>query len=176
GTGLQSTGRPPRRGRNSLMSRFLLTSVALLDIALVCRPAWAADTKPAAWSQRFPEIAGRIPHFDQRMASNDFVVRQKVLTELTYFQPRDSKLYPPFLKALLKDPAPEIRRQAIEKLWEHNIFLSDQELPTTFEVHFIGTFDRTKPGQVAKLRKAAESAEAPGGWAIHNLGIIGDKE
>src|SRR5262249_24233200 len=108
--------------------------------------------------------------------SNDFVVRQKVLTELTYFQPRDSKLYPPFLKALLKDPAPEIRRQAIEKLWEHNIFLSDQELPATFEVHFIGTFDRTKPGQVAKLRKAAESAEAPGGWAIHNLGIIGDKE
>ena len=35
---------------------------------------------------------------------DDAAVRKRVVTELTYFRPRDSKAYPPFFRALLHDP------------------------------------------------------------------------
>lgn len=128
------------------------------------------------WSQRFPEVAGRIKHFDVRMTSPDSRVRMRVLTEVTYFRPRDSRLYPPFLRALLADADPEIRGEAVHRLWEHHHFLKKEELPKSFNVHLHGVFEWQDPKQVARLRAAARLKGAEGGWAIHALGIVGDKD
>jgi HEAT repeat protein len=99
-----------------------------------------------------------------------------VLTELTYFQPRNSKHYPPFLRALLADPSPTLRWQAVECLWEHNHFLDKKDLPAILEVPLMGEFAWQDPKHLERFRAAARSPEAYGGWAIHALGIVGDKE
>ena len=62
-----------------------------------------ATAQEGTWSERFPAVAQRVAHLDRRLSAEDAVIRKRVLTELTYFRPRDSKIYPPFLRALLKD-------------------------------------------------------------------------
>jgi len=128
-----------------------------------------------AWSERFPEVAARIRYLDKRMASPDDRVRLRVLTELAYFWPRDSRPYPPFLRALLKDPSPKVRWQAVHRLWEHNHFLDKQELPGDFDVPTFGLVNWRDAKEVARLRSAVRGSGAAAGWAIHALGIIGDE-
>jgi|GEM_PF-2111883 len=134
----------------------------------------AAD--PVIDSQHFPELARRIRHFDERITCPDESVRKKVLTELIYFNQRDSKLYPPLLVCLLADPSPEIRWSALSLLDEHGIQVSERELHDSISVPIIGLLDRTKPDSVASFRRIAEGEEASAGWAIKALGLIGDKE
>ena len=144
--------------------------------------ALAADSKPApgngepSWSERFPEIALRIRHLDRRMASADPKARLRVLTELTYFRARDSRVYPPFFRALLDDPSPAIRWEAAHRLWEHDPLLHPEELSKSFTVPLVGDLDAKNAQQIAAFRKAAGAGGAEAGWAIHALSLIGDKE
>jgi HEAT repeat protein len=166
----------PERAMNR---RLLLLSASVVLLPLLAAaadpPPGAAEGEPS-WSERFPEVAVRIRHFDGRMASADPKVRLRVLTELTYFRPRDSRVYPPFFRALLKDPSPEVRWQAVNILWNHNIFLDEKELPRSFTEPLVGALDRDNADDVKKFRAAARGTGPVAGWAIHALGIIGDKE
>lgn len=135
----------------------------------------AAPAEEQLWSERFPSIAQRIAHLDRRLTAPDAAIRKRVLTELTYFRPRDSKLYPPFLRALLEDPSPEVRGQAVELLWEHSVFLGSEELPDFFHVPLVGDFRWRDPAELERVRNLAGTRDAPsGGWAIHALGLVGD--
>jgi HEAT repeat protein len=127
------------------------------------------------WSRRFPEVAARVRHLDKRLASTDESVRLGVLTELTYFQPRDSRVYPPFLRALLRDPSPKIRWEALHRLWEHQL-LDRKEVPASFEAPLVGMVVGQDPKHLNRLRELAKTLDATGGWAIHILGILGDRE
>src|SRR5438045_3293311 len=104
------------------------------------------------WSEPFPAIAQRVPQLDQRLAAEDVEVRKRVLAVLRFVQMRDSKVYPPFLRGLLDDKSPEIRGLAIEWLWEHNIFLHQEDLPACFDVHFVGEFHWKNPAELARVR------------------------
>jgi hypothetical protein len=127
------------------------------------------------WSERFPAIAGRIPHLDQRLADQDAATRIGVLRELTYFRPRDSKAYPPFLAALLEDPSSDVRGEAIELLWEHHVFLKLEQLPDSFSVPFLGEIHWKDPVELERVREMALRPDTPeGGWALHVLGLLDD--
>src|SRR5688572_17400976 len=75
------------------------------------------------WSERFPEVAKLVRHVDRRMGADEGM-RKRVITELTFGRPRDSKVYPPFLRALLDDPSAEIRGLAVDRLAEHQVDLN----------------------------------------------------
>jgi HEAT repeat protein len=128
------------------------------------------------WSKRFPEVARRVSGLDEKLASKDQQTRVEVLYHLYSAQARDSKNYPPFFRALLRDPSGQVRYEAVHRLWEHHVLLSRDELPASFEVPFFGPLEWQKADQLARLRKQAENPDAPGGWAIHTLGIVGDQE
>lgn len=151
-----------------------LLLVAAAPLGIVHRTT-AQDGK-ASWAERFPVIAARVGHLDQRMKSPDERVRRRVLTQLTYFCPRDSKHFPPFLRALLDDPSPKLRWEAVHCLWEHNHFLERKELPASLEVPLVGEFAWQDPKHLERFRNTARTPEAVGGWAIHALGIVGDRD
>ena len=156
---------------------FVMQTGAFAEKALPpSAPNSAPLTTAKAWSQQFPSLAARVRHFDVRMNSADDKVRLRVLTEITYFNNRDTKAYPPFLRQLLKDPSPEIRWQAVHRLWEHNHFLDLNELPESFDVPLLGHFNRLDPKQISQFRTIAKSTGPNGGWAIHTLGIIRDSD
>lgn len=153
------------------MSRFAASYLVLVSAA-----AAPAGAQERTWSERFPALARRVPYLDRRLAADEVVIRKRVVTELTYFRPRDSKVYPPFLRALLKDPSPEIRGEAVERLWEHHVFLALGELPSSFHVHAVGEFRWKEPAEVARVRELARRRDEPaGGWATHALALVGDK-
>ncbi|KKK51066.1 hypothetical protein LCGC14_3118680, partial [marine sediment metagenome] len=123
------------------------------------------------------EIARRIRHFDARMGSDNAAVRLKVLTELTYFHPRDSKLYPPLLRYLLKDPSPKVRWEAIKRLRAHGIFLTKAELPESYQVPMAGLCKPKDPESLARLRKMLSGTRgASAGWAITALAVAKDEK
>ncbi|MSQ97598.1 MAG: HEAT repeat domain-containing protein [Gemmataceae bacterium] len=156
----------------------LRTAHVLLLLAaglLVAPHAHVQDAKDS-WAKKFPAIAVRIKHLDERMNSPEEYVRKRVLNELTSYQPRDSKHYPPFLRALLKDSSPALRWQAVHQLWEHNHFVDKKDLPAILDVPLMGEFAWQDPKHLERFRSAARSPDADGGWAIHALGIVGDKE
>jgi len=134
------------------------------------------EAQEKSWSERFPEIARRVPHLDRRMAADDVEVRKRVLRTLNFVRLRDSKVYPPFFRALLKDPSPEIRGLAVYQLWEHMVFLDPKELPESFHVHFVDDFQWKDPKELARVRTIAQALNADGGWAIQALALVGDKE
>src|SRR5687768_10502782 len=109
---------------------------SVLLCVLLVSTASGQELPGTKWSERFPDVARRIRRLDQRLASKEAAIRKRVLTELTYFQPRNSKVYPPFFRALLKDPSAEIRGEVVRHLWQHNVFLGRDELPESFHVHF----------------------------------------
>lgn len=127
------------------------------------------------WSQRFPGIALRIPHFDARMDCEEARVRLRVLTELTYFRRRDSKLYVPFLRALLRDASPDLTWEALARLGEHGITVERADLPAALEVPMVGRLVPTDPESVAAMRATAELGGVASGWALFALGLIGDE-
>lgn len=133
-----------------------------------------AQEKP--WSERFPVIAKRIPHLDKRLNAKDEAIRLRVLTLLTTVRPRDSKNHPPFLKAVLKDPSPKIRGQALRTLWDHDVTLAPKELPKSFDVPLVGDFHWQDPKWVARMRVLAKGPGPQGGWALYALALIGDKQ
>jgi len=123
-----------------------------------------------------PEIAKYVRHYDSRMSSSIPEVRLKVLTELTYFHQRDSKFYPSFLQLLLNDPSPAIRWQALARLDEHGITVSDTDLPVSVAVPMGGLLDRTSQDSIQRFRKQAASMEPEGGWAVRALGLMHDTQ
>jgi HEAT repeat protein len=143
---------------------------------LLLAPGTVAQEK--TWSMRFPAIAQRIPHLDRRLAAEDVEIRQRALTMLITGRPRDSAAYPPFLRALLKDPSSEIRGLAMHLLWEHQVFVPRDELPASFHVaaHFIGEFRWQDPQQLERIRAMARTLDAEAGWAIRALALVHDKE
>jgi HEAT repeat protein len=64
----------------------------------------------------------------------------------------------------------------VHRLCEHTVFVDRQELPESFRVHLVGDFHWQDAGQLARVRRQAESPDADGGWAIHALGLVGDRE
>ena len=151
-----------------------MSHFAVCCLVLVLAAPAAAQER--TWCERFPAVARRVPHLDRRLAADQVVIRKRVVTELTYFRPRDSKVYPPFLRALLKDPSPEVRGEAVERLWEHHVFLAHEELPASFHVHAVGEFRWKDPAEVARVRDLALRRDDPaGGWATHALALVGDK-
>jgi HEAT repeat protein len=155
-----------------------LTRVTLLLplAALLSATPAVAQPEKKSWSQKHPELAVRIGNLDKRMSSDDVHIRKRVLNALLSGRPRDSKQYPPFLRDMLRDPSPNLRGDAIEHLWEHNQFLDRKDLPATFHVHFVGVFDWNNAQELQRVRDMARSSGPDGGWAIHALGIVGDKE
>jgi HEAT repeat protein len=161
------------------MTAKVCTAVMLAALAAAAGLAGEPPAAADSWTRRFPEIAARIPHFEQRMACDSAAVRLRVLTALTYFHFRDSKLYPPFLKALVKDPAPNIRWEAIWKLREHNVFLPARELPDELAVPLAGRFRPRDQDSLAAFRRVvAEAADddARAGWALCALAVAKDRE
>ena len=145
--------------------------------ALILLLMLPAPAQEQPWSERFPALGERVSHLDQRLASPDAAVRIRVLSELTYFRPRDSKVYPPFLRALLEDPSPEVRGEALKLLREHHVFLGPDELPDSFHVHSVGEFRWRDPAELERVRDMAERVDrSEGGWAIFALGLVGDHE
>jgi HEAT repeat protein len=149
-----------------------------IRLGVGCLILLGAATAPAEeqrWSERFPAIAQRIPHLDLRLTAQDAAIRKRVLTDLTYIRPRDSTIYPPFLRALLKDPSSEVRGEAVKRLWEHHVFLGPEELPDSIDVPLVGGFRWRDPAELDRLRDLAGQRDAPsGGWAIYALGLAGD--
>ncbi|HYT88864.1 MAG TPA: hypothetical protein VEL76_09160 [Gemmataceae bacterium] len=160
--------------RPTLTRRLFGLTLALAFVPGV-EPAGGQE-KQRSWAKRFPEVAAHIRHLDQRLASADERVRLRVLSELTYFHPRDSRVYPPFLRALLSDPSPKLRWEAIHRLWEHHHFLDRKALPASFEVPLVGLLQWQAPKHLDRFRAVAKGGDATGGWAIHALGIVGDRE
>jgi hypothetical protein len=142
--------------------------MALFAAPVVC---CAADE---TWE--FPEIARYVRHFDVRIRSPK--ARLGVLTELTYFHPRNSRLYPPFFRRLLKDPSPRLRWEALSRLDDHGIRIPPENVPDVLLVPLAGLLDRTEPDSVARFRRlAAGNRDAAfAGWAIKALGLIGDAD
>jgi len=106
-------------------------------------------------------------------------VRLRVLTELPYFHNRDSKLYPPFLRALLRDASPKVRWEAAARLRKHHIFLDLKEVPDVVEVHPGKLLDLENPESMAWAWKstAAANRDSPGaGWAISALALFKDRD
>lgn len=131
----------------------------------MCRAGW--------YEQRFPEIAARVPHFDQRM--RDPQQHLRILTELTYFWPRDSKVYPPFLRYLLHDSSPRIRWEAASRLRLHGTFLSREELPEFFDVPLSGTLNWRDEKCLERFRSRLEKKDDPSaGWAASGLALAKD--
>ena len=109
------------------------------------------------------------------MRSQDAAVRQRMLSELTSCHPRDSKLYPPFLRYLLNDPSPAIRWAAISRLRDHGIFLSADELPASFELHTVGLVTPGDPESLERIRAMATDPHSPiAGWAVTALAAAQD--
>ena len=125
----------------------------------------------------FPEIAALVGHFDVRMRSPDASVRQRVQMELTYFHPRDSKLYPPFFRYLLNDESPAIRWSAINHLRQHGVFLSVDELPESFNAPIAGLCRPSDPESLKRIRAiaAADPHSANAGWAVTALAVAKDQ-
>jgi HEAT repeat protein len=140
--------------------------------------AWQARDagSKASWAERFPQLAQRITHLDKRLTSSNEHIRRRVLTTLVSGRPRDSRHYPAFFRALLDDPSPKVRGEAVRRLWEHNHFLERKDLPRSFHVPFVEVFDWQDAKDVARVRDMARFRGPDGGWAIHALGIIGDKD
>ena len=144
-------------------------------LTLLLTPPAPAQEQP--WSERFPAIAERVSHLDRRLTSQDAAIRISVLKQLTHFRPRDSRVYPPFLRALLEDPSPEVRGEALKLLWDHHVFLGPEELPDSFYVPFVGDIRWWDPAELERVRDIARRLDVPeGGWAIYALGVVGDNE
>lgn len=151
----------------------MTTRLAIIGLMLLL--ANAAPAEPQLWSERYPVVAQRIMHLDRRLAAEDAAIRKRVLTELTFFRPRDSKVYPPFLRALLKDPSSEVRGEAVKRLWEHQVFLMSEELPDSFDVPIVGEFRWREHADLARVRELAGAGHGgSSGWAIYALGLAGD--
>lgn len=155
-----------------------MRKTALTAAALALSLAAVASGAEQPWSERFPEIAGRVRHFDERMGSADENARFKVMRKLMYDEHRDSEHFPPFLRAALKDPSPNIRWYAAHHLQQHHIFLSEQELPESFLVPFAGLVKPGDPGSIERTRRMAGGGNmgAGAGWAIKVLGLVKDQE
>src|SRR5262245_59055953 len=130
----------------------MIRPLGLLSFVLLVSATPAQAPPGPKWSERFPALAARIRHLDLRLASPDANVRKRVVNEVLLYQPRNSKLYPPFFRALLKDPSPAIRGLAIHHLWEHHVFLKRIELPDTFDVHFVGEFRWREEKEMGRVR------------------------
>lgn len=116
------------------------------------------------------EIVNYVRHYDERMAASSG--RMSVLRELTYFHPRNSKLYPPFLRQLLSDPSPRLRWEALSRLDEHGIRVDADELPKSVETPMGQLLDRTDKDSIARIKKQATDMGPAGGWAIKALGLM----
>jgi len=149
-------------------------------IAIAAAAAWAGaaggdDADGPDLSRRFPEIAGLIRHFEIRMGSGSAHVRLRVLTELTYFHARDSRLYPPFLRYLVGDPSPKVRWEAVRRLRAHGIFLAAGELPESFDVPLVGACRPGDEKSLAALRRIVAANPHPAaGWAASALAVAKD--
>ena len=138
--------------------------------------AWACCPAPPGWDEMFPEIAALARHFEVRMRSQDASVRQRVLTELMSSHPRDSKLYPPFLRYLLNDPSPDIRWEAVSRLRDHGIFLTADELPESFSMPIAGLCRPRDPENLERIRAmaTADPHSPAAGWAVTALAAAQD--
>jgi len=163
------------KGQAMYLGRMFAICVVLVAADLRAVPEARAARKSAALEIRFPEIARLIRHFGVRMCSKHAAVRLEVLTELTYFHPRDSKLYPPFLRYLLTDPSPKIRWEAIRRLREHGVFLRKDELPESYQVPIVGLCRPKAPKSLQRLRKMlADPNDVRAGWAVTALAAAKD--
>lgn len=154
------------------MRRAVLLSLLLAS----CAPFAPRASAPASgsWSRRFPELARRVPGFDQRLGSADAETRLAVITELTCFHPRDSRRYPALLRALLADGSPKVRWEAAWRLREHGVFLTPAELPASMEIPLVGLYGPGDPASAAAVQEAAGEASPRGGWALCALAMAKD--
>jgi HEAT repeat protein len=126
--------------------------------------------------RRFPEIAQRVPHFDARMRSGQSF---QVLTELMYFHPRDSRIYPPFLRYLLKESSPRMQWEAIRWLQRHGLAPDVSELPELLAIPALGHVRPRDPASLHRLRMLVverPDGDPTAGWALIPLGLARDAE
>lgn len=148
----------------------LLSALAISISSPYTGPVWAQKSDVP------PDISNYVRHYNERISSPLPEMRMGVLKELTYFHQRDSRLYPPFFRQLLSDPSPKIRWEALARLDDHGITVSESNLPQSIEVPLVGLLDRTNSDSLAYFRTQATNTCPGGGWAIMALGLIGDKE
>ncbi len=130
-----------------------------------------------SWSADFPELACRVQHIDERLDSGDRDVRLSTVRKIVFSDARNSKLYPPFYKALLRDPDPEIAWIALSGLGDHDIAVAPSELPARIAVPLAGTFNVQSFKDRLGLRNLAiRGADAVNGWALRALMLIGDEQ
>ena len=120
------------------------------------------------------DIRNCVRHYDERMSTASG--RLAVLKELTYFHPRNSKLYPPFLKQLLSDASPKLRLEALSRLDDHGIAVAASDLPRSVEVPLVGLLDRKSKDSIDYFKTQAARVGPTGGWAIKALGLMGIEE
>ena len=149
-----------------------MSAVAVLAICTVTAAAHARD-----WSADFPELACRVPHFDERLNSDDRDVRLSAVRTVLMSERRNSKLLPPFFRALLRDPDPEIAWTALSGLGDHDLAVAPDELPARIEVPLAGRFNvRDFKDRLRLRRLALRGSEALEGWALRALMLIGDEQ
>lgn len=162
----------------------LIILPALLFAASACTPVNPAATAPPAppatqtrtltAADAIAILEPRLPHLDQRLDSPDPAVRRQALHELTLFHPRDTRLYVPLFRAVLRDSSPDLRWTALDTLAAHGVFVDAPELPASFSVPICGLYDRDNPDSIRRIREIAATDDAPGGWAIRALGLVRD--
>lgn len=148
------------------------SAAAFLAICTVTAAGYARD-----WSADFPELACRVPHFDERLNGDDRDVRLSAVRTAMMSERRNSKLFPPFFRALLRDPDPEIAWTALSGLGDYDLAIAPDERPARIEVPLAGRFDVRDFKDRLRLRGLAlRGSEALQGWALRALMLIGDEQ
>lgn len=160
-------------------------------LALVLIFGESIGASPRNWATEFPELAARMPHFNERMSSEYPDVRRITVLHLINFEYRNARLYVPFLRAVLKDEDPELAWLALENLHHYGVIVSAGELPIKILVPLNGMVtvrsqadrerlrESTRPLAISPKQRgpespSSESVDARCAWALKALVVLGD--
>ena len=143
-------------------------------IAIVVPRLEGADpVLPTIKAADFPSIAARVPFFEKRINAKDARIREDALLDASRASSLRDKNYMRFLKRMMHDSEPDIRGEAIRRLYDGWVPVEIRELPTTFTGYSRNQIlnlenENLIPQLIAQCRRGG----AEGGWAAYALGLL----
>jgi len=126
-------------------------------------------------SADYPTMASRVAFFEERFNAADPRIRKRALYDATIIGWCPAQEYVRFLKRILRDPASDIRGEAVLKLHELWIPLEVQELPETFTGMYPDQLiNRSDKNLVARL--IAQCRDGDKARAAYALGLLQCKQ